>query len=93
MSVRVDCLITPANLPSHLNEEVRNQLKCVKYHGQYRDTNVASLRDTDVVITTYHTLAADFASKRNNPLAEIHWYRIVLDEGEIRPLKLDFHIC
>lgn len=92
MSLRVGGLIAIANFNSHLNEEVRNQLKCVKYHGQYRDTNVASLRDTDVVITTYHTLAADFASKRNNPLAEIHWYRIVLDEGELTLLKHIFPI-
>lgn len=42
---------------------------------------MAKLCDADLVITTYHTLASDFANRRD-PLNDIEWYRLVLDEGE-----------
>ena len=60
----------------HLN----GTLKTVKYHGQKRKTQIAVIEDSDIVITTYHTLAADFTAKVS-PLNEISWFRIVLDEG------------
>ena len=60
----------------HLNET----LKTVKYHGQKRETQLAVIEDSDIVITTYHTLAADFAAKASR-LNEIVWFRVVLDEG------------
>jgi SWI/SNF-related matrix-associated actin-dependent regulator of chromatin subfamily A3 len=50
------------------------------YYGQKRETAVVILADADIILTTYHTLAADFAAKRS-PIHEIAWYRIVLDEG------------
>jgi SWI/SNF-related matrix-associated actin-dependent regulator of chromatin subfamily A3 len=56
-------------------------LKTIKYHGQYRETDVVKLCDADLVITTYHTLASDFGKKRN-PLDDISWHRLVLDEGK-----------
>jgi SWI/SNF-related matrix-associated actin-dependent regulator of chromatin subfamily A3 len=55
----------------------------VKYHGQKRRELTTDIEDSDIVITTYHTLVADAASKRN-PLADITWYRIVLDEGKAK---------
>jgi SNF2 family DNA or RNA helicase len=67
----------------HLDDQLQKELKLVKYHGQYRDTDIELLRNSDIVVTTYHTLAADFASKKGNPLNEIYWYRIVLDEAHI----------
>jgi SWI/SNF-related matrix-associated actin-dependent regulator of chromatin subfamily A3 len=67
------------NETSHLD----GSLKAVKYHGQKRRDQTAKINDSDIVITTYHTLAADAASKQN-PLGEISWFRIVLDEGKFK---------
>jgi SWI/SNF-related matrix-associated actin-dependent regulator of chromatin subfamily A3 len=53
-----------------------------KYHGQRREERLAVLADSDVVLTTYHTLAADFAAKKS-PVHNIAWFRIVLDEAHI----------
>jgi hypothetical protein len=52
-----------------------------KYHGQSRERNVDVLAAADVVVTTYNTLATDYA-KKNSPLHKISWYRVVLDEGK-----------
>lgn len=56
-------------------------LEVIKYHGHRREVRPAKLADTDIILTTYHTLAADVASKKNT-LHQIRWYRVVLDEGE-----------
>ena len=45
------------------------------------------LAASDVVLTTYNTLAADYA-KKSSPLHEIFWYRVVLDEGNSPSLDL-----
>ena len=39
------------------------------------------LEDVDIVLTTYHTLVADFREKPI-PLHEVDWFRVVLDEGK-----------
>jgi SNF2 family DNA or RNA helicase len=36
--------------------------------------------DADIIITTYHTLASDFAGSKGG-LRNLEWYRLVLDEG------------
>lgn len=56
-------------------------LKAVKYHGQKRKDLVPMMEETDIVLTTYHTLVADFGEK-SSPLHEIEWFRVVLDEGK-----------
>lgn len=42
---------------------------------------MSRVEDVDVVLTTYHTLAAGATSKSQG-LSEIEWFRIVLDEGQ-----------
>jgi SWI/SNF-related matrix-associated actin-dependent regulator of chromatin subfamily A3 len=66
----------------HFHHQVRNALTMIKYHGTNRQTNLAKLRDTDIVITTYHTLASDFNNAKRF-LNDIDWYRLVLDEAHI----------
>jgi SWI/SNF-related matrix-associated actin-dependent regulator of chromatin subfamily A3 len=43
---------------------------------------LAVLANSDIVLTTYHTLAAEFSAKKS-PIHNIMWFRIVLDEAHI----------
>jgi len=56
----------------------------VKYHGQRRRTLASAIEEADIVITTYHTLVADFKEigDKSSPLHEVEWFRVVLDEGK-----------
>jgi SWI/SNF-related matrix-associated actin-dependent regulator of chromatin subfamily A3 len=58
------------NLTRHFGSATLSALTTIKYHGLGRERSSAVLCSADIVITTYHTLAA-----------EIEWYRLVLDEG------------
>ncbi|KAF2726768.1 hypothetical protein EJ04DRAFT_539274 [Polyplosphaeria fusca] len=51
-----------------------------KFHGQSRKIDYPLLLQYDVILTTYGTVAADFARNRSL-LHLVHWYRIVLDEA------------
>ncbi len=57
-------------------------LRTVKYHGPNRPRDLDTLENSDLVITTYNTLATEFANKKSQALLhKIFWYRVVLDEG------------
>ncbi|KAK6343600.1 hypothetical protein TWF730_011191 [Orbilia blumenaviensis] len=49
------------------------------FHGCNRAKEDTALKNGDIVLTTYQTLAADF--KRGQILAKVGWLRVVLDEG------------
>jgi SWI/SNF-related matrix-associated actin-dependent regulator of chromatin subfamily A3 len=71
----------------HIDHQPHNRLQTIKFHGQKRETDVKKLREADIVLTTYHTLASGTDTHRDprnprNPLNQIEWYRLVLDEGE-----------
>jgi len=57
-----------------------DSLRVTKYHGQTRQRELDVLKDSDLVITTYNTLATEVAAKKSL-LHKLYWYRVVLDEG------------
>jgi SWI/SNF-related matrix-associated actin-dependent regulator of chromatin subfamily A3 len=71
---------------SHLEDS----LSVVRYHGPNRPrdkSGLATLEDSDMVITTYNTLAKEFSDRtsfagKSSLLHDIEWYRVVLDEGK-----------
>jgi SWI/SNF-related matrix-associated actin-dependent regulator of chromatin subfamily A3 len=64
----------------HFDQTTLKALTTIKYHGQNRERDTVVLCNADIIITTYHTLAAECASSRNL-INDIEWYRLVLDEG------------
>ena len=78
--------IRPLNFGrGNTNHDVRHvmpgRIHCHKYHGIMRQLDLTSVCLYDIVLSTYGTVAADLARNRGL-LNQIHWYRIVLDEGE-----------
>ena len=55
-------------------------LSLYKYHGPKRMLQLSSSVPYNIVFSTYGTVAADF-SRGGGVLDQIHWYRLILDEG------------
>ncbi|CAM1509837.1 Fc.00g001720.m01.CDS01 [Cosmosporella sp. VM-42] len=58
---------------------VPGALSFVCFHGQDRPRESTVLREFDLVLTTYDTLAADYAGQ--SILHDMEWYRVALDEA------------
>lgn len=76
----------PAYSNMHINwpncRYLDERVKKIKYHGSDRPTELDEILDSDIVVTTYSTLKAEFQNKsKKSLLHRIDWYRIVLDEG------------
>ncbi|KAI0188849.1 SNF2 family N-terminal domain-containing protein [Astrocystis sublimbata] len=53
-------------------------LRFIRFHGSDRTREMETLKSGDLVLTTYHTSAADAGGQRT--LNGLEWYRVVLDE-------------
>jgi hypothetical protein len=51
-----------------------------KYYGKDRDTDIGEYLGREIVLTTYHTIAASM-NRSNSIVFHIEWFRVVLDEG------------
>ncbi|KAH6722788.1 SNF2 family N-terminal domain-containing protein [Leptodontidium sp. MPI-SDFR-AT-0119] len=57
-------------------------VEVLKYYGKRRDLDIEEYLDRDIVLTTYHTIAAS-ANRSNNIIFHIEWFRVVLDEAHM----------
>lgn len=60
---------------------VRGKLKTYLYHGE-RTGDPYKLKEYDIVLTTYSTLATEDACPES-PVKKIEWYRVILDEAHV----------
>ncbi|KAK0707849.1 SNF2 family N-terminal domain-containing protein [Lasiosphaeris hirsuta] len=67
---------------AEIQEHTGDALETIKYHGPLRQRNIDAIARADLVVTTYNTLATEYANKKSL-LHKIHWYRLVLDEAHI----------
>lgn len=51
------------------------------YHSHGREGTARVLADSDIVLSTYHTISYESADKKS-PLWQIRWFRVILDEGK-----------
>lgn len=78
--------IVKSDLRIRMHELISNRhctgfSKITIYHSHGREGNPRVLADSDIVLSTYHTIAAESTDK-TSPLWQISWFRVVLDEGK-----------
>ncbi|XP_016664057.1 ATP-dependent helicase rhp16 isoform X2 [Acyrthosiphon pisum] len=69
--------------------EKKNQgsLNVWLHYGRNRDISLQELTQKDVVITTVTLVLTGFRNKVNNPLYQIKWHRIILDDNKLYNYK------
>jgi SWI/SNF-related matrix-associated actin-dependent regulator of chromatin subfamily A3 len=83
-------IVSPLSVMSNWEDQIkehvkeREQPKVLRYHGASRGrVNSKTIKDWDVIITTYETLRMEHSASSNRGLCAINWQRIILDEGHI----------
>ena len=64
---------------------IEGGLKCRRHHGKMRLADINELDAVNVVLTTYHTVSAEWKAGNDagrSILFSARWRRIILDEGE-----------
>ncbi|KAK4940400.1 hypothetical protein LTR10_019506 [Elasticomyces elasticus] len=78
--VVVPSLLIMNGWQEEIESRLNTSLSYFRYHGRGRKNHPRSMLDADIILTTYHTLAAERKAKKH-PSKSIKWFRIVLDEA------------
>ncbi|KAJ8128622.1 hypothetical protein O1611_g5012 [Lasiodiplodia mahajangana] len=67
-----------------LDHVVEGQLACRRHHGKNRIMESHEIDSVHIVLTTYHTVSADWKADQetgDSPIFAVRWKRIILDEA------------
>lgn len=83
---RATLVVVPANLVDHWRGQIerhvrQGQLRVFAWTDYKRPSAHSLAWDYDVVITTFSRLSAEWGPKKRSVLMQVHWLRIILDEG------------
>ncbi|RDY07200.1 F-box protein, partial [Mucuna pruriens] len=83
---RATLVVVPANLVDHWKTQIEKHVRPgqlrVYVWTDHRKPSVHCLAwDYDVVITTFSRLSAEWGPRKRSVLMQVHWFRIILDEG------------
>ena len=96
ISVQTTLIIVPQPLLDTWEDQLSHHvtdggLKFCRHHGKMRLSKVSDLDAVNIVLTTYHTLSADWKSSKSDTdhiVFSVRWRRVILDEAHIiRNLK------
>lgn len=79
-------LVCPVSTVSNWEDQVKthitpNAIKYYIYHGPNRCQDIDELAEYDLIITSYHTMAAEKTKGGKRPIWSTNFFRIVLDEA------------
>ncbi|XP_068664359.1 F-box protein At3g54460-like isoform X2 [Aristolochia californica] len=83
---RATLVVVPANLVDHWRNQILKhvrpgQLRTFIWTDQRTPPAHNLAWDFDVVIITFNRLSAEWSSRMNSILLQVHWLRVLLDEG------------
>ena len=91
-NLKTTLLVSPMSTMTNWEEQIGthiapNSLSYYVYHGSNRNQDIDHLSRFDVIITTYSTVSSEIygrgKKKDVSPLAQINFFRIVLDEAHM----------
>ncbi|OVA04873.1 SNF2-related [Macleaya cordata] len=79
-------VVVPANLVDHWKTQIRKHvrpelLRVYVWTDQKKPSAHNLAWDHDVVITTFNRLSAEWGPRKRSVLMQVHWLRVILDEG------------
>ncbi|CAL4972114.1 unnamed protein product [Urochloa decumbens] len=83
---RATLIVVPANLIDHWTTQIQRHVSSdtlnVFVWGDHKKPCAHNLAwDYDIVITTFSRLSAEWGPQKRSALKQIHWFRVILDEG------------
>ncbi|XAR63528.1 hypothetical protein NMG60_11023491 [Bertholletia excelsa] len=83
---RATLVVVPSNLVDHWKTQIQRhvrpgQLRVYVWTDHKKPPAHNLAWDYDVVITTFNRLSAEWSPRNRSVLMQVHWYRVMLDEG------------